>query len=332
MPSDLLRQHPDELAVLTGLAAEHLGINAAFVEKDFWVTEVLRAITVGHTIDDIAGQIHVVDVVFKGGTSLSRVYEITKRFSEDVDVLLSFPSHTTTGARHRVIKAKCAAAQAHLGVDDQHTEVFNSTTGVKRSVRYTYPAQSHSGDITTGVLLELGSRGGTVPVRQHALRSVLATHALEQLGDSSSAWAEYQPVEVIALAPERTLLEKLSHLHSAGRMAAEGDDAQLARAGRHFYDVYQLLTDDSTVAAITTMGPDGIAALCADIDRQSEAGEWVVDVRPDAGYSSGVLYQGDPAITAVAASAFRRSTGLIWGDVPTLDQCLDKVKDFASLL
>ncbi len=332
MPSELLRQHPDELTALTGLAAEHLGIDPAFVEKDFWVTEVLRAVTIEHTVADLDGVEHVVDVVFKGGTSLSRVYGITERFSEDVDVLLSFPVRSSPGARHRVITAKCEAARTHLGLAAQSAHSFNSTTGVKRSVRYTYPAQAHSGEITTGVLLELGSRGGTVPVRQHELRSMLATHALEQLHDSPDEWAEYEPVKVIALAPERTLLEKLSHLHSAGRMATEGDDAQLSRGGRHIYDVYRLLTNDSTVAALNAMGEDGVMALCTDIDQWSEAGDWVVDPRPGGGYASGVLYQGDPTVAAIAASAYQRATGLIWGDVPTLDQCLSKVSEFRGLL
>jgi len=335
VPSELLRQHPDELTVLTGLAAEHLGIDPAFVEKDFWVTEVLRAVTIEHTIADLDGMDHAVDVIFKGGTSLSRVYGITERFSEDVDVLLSFPIRSTPGARHGVIKAKCEAARTHLRLAEQSTRIFNSTTGVKRSVRYTYPAypaQAHSGDITTGVLLELGSRGGTEPVRQRELRSMLAAHALEQLNHSPDEWAEYEPVKVSALAPERTLLEKLSHLHSAGRMAAEGDDTQLSRGGRHLYDVYRLLTDDNTVAALNAMGEDGVLALCTDIAQRSEAGDWVVDPRPGGGYASGVLYHGDPAIAAIAASAYHRAEGLIWGYVPTLDQCLSKVGEFRGLL
>ena len=329
----LLRQHPDELAVLTSITAEHLGIDPAFVEKDFWVTEVLRAVTVEHDIADTGGNRHPVGVVFKGGTSLSRVYGITQRFSEDVDVLLAFPTATTVGARDRVLKAKCEAARAHLDIDSAACSSFDQTRGVKRSMRYTYPAAgAGSAEITTGVLLELGSRGGSEPVRQHQLRSMLATHAIDELQESPVEWEEFAAVAVTALAPERTLFEKLSHLHSAGRMAVQGDDSKLSLAGRHIYDVYRLLVDPSTIAALIDLGPNGVKALCADIDGRSLDAGWAIDPRPDGGYAGGPLYLNDPQVTSAARAAYRRSTGLIWGDVPSLDECLNKVRELQSLL
>lgn len=328
----LLRQHPDELAVLTSITAEYLGIDPAFVEKDFWVTEVLRAVTVEHDIEDTQGTSHPVGVVFKGGTSLSRVYGITQRFSEDVDVLLAFPTATTAGARDRVLKAKCEAARAHLDIDPAACHSFDQTKGVKRSMRYTYPAGAGSAEITTGVLLELGSRGGSEPVRQHQLRSMVATHAIDELQESPVEWEEFASVAVTALAPERTLFEKLSHLHSAGLMAIAGDDSKLSLAGRHIYDVYRLLVDPSTIAALTELGPNGVEALCADIDGRSLDAGWAVDPRPDGGYAAGPLYQNDRQVTATAQAAYRRSSGLIWGPVPDLGECLSKVREFQDLL
>ena len=59
-------------------AAERLSISPTAVEKDYWVSEVLRALS-----RDFAG-----DFVFKGGTSLSKAYKCTQRFSEDIDVLI----------------------------------------------------------------------------------------------------------------------------------------------------------------------------------------------------------------------------------------------------
>jgi hypothetical protein len=52
-----------------------------FVEKDFWVTELLRAVV---SEADGAGAV----AVFKGGTSLSKGYRLIERFSEDVGILL----------------------------------------------------------------------------------------------------------------------------------------------------------------------------------------------------------------------------------------------------
>jgi hypothetical protein len=39
-----LRHHPDDLFALVGATAEHLRLDPAFVEKDFWVTELLRSL------------------------------------------------------------------------------------------------------------------------------------------------------------------------------------------------------------------------------------------------------------------------------------------------
>ena len=58
-------------------AAERLSISPTAVEKDYWVSEVLRVLS-----RDFAG-----DFVFKGGTSLSKGYRLVERFSEDIDIL-----------------------------------------------------------------------------------------------------------------------------------------------------------------------------------------------------------------------------------------------------
>ena len=57
-----LRDRPDNLFALVGATAAARGLPAEFVEKDYWVTELLRSVAA--PIDDAF-------VVFKGGTSLS---------------------------------------------------------------------------------------------------------------------------------------------------------------------------------------------------------------------------------------------------------------------
>src|SRR5580692_504759 len=66
-----------ELFVAT---AQKLGFsNEAIAEKDFWVCWTLRELF--HGIQGIGDYL-----VFKGGTSLSKVYRAINRFSEDVDI------------------------------------------------------------------------------------------------------------------------------------------------------------------------------------------------------------------------------------------------------
>jgi predicted nucleotidyltransferase component of viral defense system len=100
-----LRKSRNELSALIGVTAEALGIGAVFVEKDFWVTEVLRAATATIELEARDGSHHQVNTIFKGGTSLTRVHGLIERFSEDVDLLIGFPSvDASAGAKDRVLK------------------------------------------------------------------------------------------------------------------------------------------------------------------------------------------------------------------------------------
>jgi predicted nucleotidyltransferase component of viral defense system len=74
-------------------AAERLGISATAVEKDYWVSEVLRVLA-----KDFGD-----DFIFKGGTSLSKGYRIIERFSEDVDILV-LPGERGLGTTDKLMK------------------------------------------------------------------------------------------------------------------------------------------------------------------------------------------------------------------------------------
>ncbi|MFT3871457.1 MAG: nucleotidyl transferase AbiEii/AbiGii toxin family protein [Nocardioides sp.] len=85
--TERLRDHPDDLDALVTQTASAGGLPAAYVEKDFWVTEILRAAAIDRTVPMPDGSTSTVTFLFKGGTSLSRVFGIVDRFSEDVDLL-----------------------------------------------------------------------------------------------------------------------------------------------------------------------------------------------------------------------------------------------------
>jgi predicted nucleotidyltransferase component of viral defense system len=74
-------------------ASERLGISATAIEKDYWVSEVLRVLG-----RDFGG-----DFIFKGGTSLSKAYRIVERFSEDIDVLV-LPGDRGRGTTDKMMK------------------------------------------------------------------------------------------------------------------------------------------------------------------------------------------------------------------------------------
>ena len=75
-----LFEHPDFAQAVIG-AVKHFrprGLRESIIEKDYYVTEALRI------IERKAGS----QVIFKGGTSLSKGWNLIQRFSEDIDILL----------------------------------------------------------------------------------------------------------------------------------------------------------------------------------------------------------------------------------------------------
>ena len=78
--TDQLRRRLDDLHALATRTAVARGLPAAYVEKDFWVTEVLRVATDDRVVTMPDGSTAPVTFLFKGGTSLSRVFGIVERF------------------------------------------------------------------------------------------------------------------------------------------------------------------------------------------------------------------------------------------------------------
>ena len=70
----------DERRILTTQVSTKLGLPAQAVEKDWWVTLVLKALF------SLPMRKHF---IFKGGTSLSKGWKLIERFSEDIDIALS---------------------------------------------------------------------------------------------------------------------------------------------------------------------------------------------------------------------------------------------------
>lgn len=70
----------ERLAMLQKTEVEHPGINQVAIEKDWWVTVTLKALFQTECRESL---------LFKGGTSLSKGFNIIERFSEDIDLAIS---------------------------------------------------------------------------------------------------------------------------------------------------------------------------------------------------------------------------------------------------
>ncbi|MBI2708571.1 MAG: nucleotidyl transferase AbiEii/AbiGii toxin family protein [Actinobacteria bacterium] len=254
--------------------AERLDISSTAVEKDYWVSEVLRVLAA--TFPE--------DFIFKGGTSLSKGYGIVERFSEDIDVLV-LPGERGRGTVDKLMKAMGEVAAA--GVGGEASRVGGAESGRHRSFTVSYPARREpTALIATSVLLEMGVRGGPQPHERVVIGCLLG----DALGAAGTDLAEYEdlaPFEVTVLHPGRTLLEKLVHVHElAIQLAADQVRPAPPRSGRHFYDVYQLLGDDRVLALLQDRDQtlDVIASIDA-ITHEFFGGADGVSVRPYAGFT-----------------------------------------------
>ena len=196
--SRLLRSDLDEVDVYVTRIAEATGIPASHIEKDYWVTEVLRGAAA-------ASRTTGCSLVFKGGTSLSKAHHLIQRFSEDVDLIAVLPAGGAK-AKDSALKAFVEGASAAAGLTPE-TDQATTTKGVKRTSVFTYPTVHGSGVLRSGVLMELGTRGGALPQRRLAVQSLITEHA-ESIGLPVD-FHEAEPVSILVLEPVRTLVDKL---------------------------------------------------------------------------------------------------------------------------
>ena len=96
----------DRLAMLQQTEVGHPGVNQVAIEKDWWVTVTLKALFQTDCRDSL---------IFKGGTSLSKGFNIIERFSEDIDLAIShsFFGIEKTGKSQREKLRKMSRAYIH---------------------------------------------------------------------------------------------------------------------------------------------------------------------------------------------------------------------------
>jgi hypothetical protein len=281
----LLRDSSDDLFALCGATADFLGIDIAFVEKDFWVVELLRSVVKPLELEPVNSKPCSARVMFKGGTSLSKAHDLIMRFSEDVDILVAIEGYGEGASDNRVLRPICERVQQDLRLSDDKITVREQTRGIKRNVEYEYPSPLLSSAVQHHVLLEMGVRGGTMPGTQlRKIQSYIADYIAAEGIDAD--YAELASFEVEVIAPVRTLAEKVALLHHAGHLAADGKTESLQKAGRHLYDVDQLLHSAEVVETLSVPGQT-MAVLAADVDAVSQKYHWPFTPRPADGTRPG---------------------------------------------
>jgi hypothetical protein len=256
---------PAERALVFRETAARLNVGSAtIVEKDFWVCWTLQKI---FSIANLPGPL------FKGGTSLSKVYGIIERFSEDVDIVLDRHALGFTGAddpsnvegtnkRNRKLDelaVKCSAI-VHGAVRHELQQSFRAVLGKtgweisedpadtdRQSLLFAYPLGLEEDLYGLGnyirpvVRLEFGCRGDVWPSERRPVQPYIV--------DALPGILTQPNAQVHVLRPERTFWEKATLLHAvfhSGKMPT--------RLSRHYYDLARLYRHEYGQHAIADFG------------------------------------------------------------------------------
>jgi hypothetical protein len=255
MKLEFFNRTPEDQATIIREVAARRDISAVMVEKDFWVSWTLAVLFAHPEFSD--------QLVFKGGTSLSKVFGVIERFSEDIDLSVSpdfvgikeelveeADSRNKRTDRMKQLEAACIEkvrerfapeleriAEESLGKpkngnrwmefqvdDDTHSPV----------ILFHYPSNETTGFeyLLRSVKMEFGSLTDQRPTGKHALRPWIAEEFPELLGDFNC--------ELVALELERSFWEKATILHAEYHRDAAKPIRD--RFSRHYADTAAMAT------------------------------------------------------------------------------------------
>ena len=264
MKLEFFSRTPDDRATVMREVAARRNISAVMVEKDFWVSWTLAALFAHPEFSD--------QLVFKGGTSLSKVFGVIERFSEDIDLSVSpdfvgikeewveeADTRNKRTERMKHLEAACIdkvrerfapelerIAEESLGKpkngnpwmefqvdDDTHSPV----------ILFHYPSSETTGFeyLRRSVKMEFGSLTDQRPAGKHAIRPWVAEEFPRLLNDFQC--------ELVALELERTFWEKATILHA--EYHRDATKPMRDRFSRHYADTAAMATRSEIITALS---------------------------------------------------------------------------------
>lgn len=246
----------EKLTILSNIAEEK-GIKENAVEKDFWVSMVLKAMfSLGYSDN----------LVFKGGTSLSKGWGLIERFSEDCDLAidrkyLGFGEELSKKDRTRLRKKSKEFIENTLSKD---LNVKLEELGLAGKFKINIPEAKESDKdpveffveyesclkdkedyIKERVKIEISCRSMFEPFENVEMRSMIE----DAYPEESFAHPKFSVPTVI---PGRTFLEKVFLLHE--EFNRPGGCTRLDRLTRHMYDIEKMMDRDFAKEAMNDSG------------------------------------------------------------------------------
>ncbi len=218
---------------LLNFSANTLKIRPEFIEKDYWITHALQRMAQNENADK---------VVFKGGTSLSKAYRLTNRFSEDIDIAIVDADSFSKNQLKMLIKRLAK----DMASDLQEIIIPNVTSKGSRFYKAIYQYQNlvglTSSAVKTGqLLIEINTYANPYTYINREISSFLSDYLIAINRNDLIEQYDLNPFSIKVLDIRRTLIEKMVSLL---RFSFETDVVKaLSTKIRHFYDLYYLAND-----------------------------------------------------------------------------------------
>jgi len=244
----------DEQRIIIQQVANKMILPPQAIEKDVWVTALVEIVFSLPFADKL---------VFKGGTSLSKVWNVVERFSEYIDLSID-RQHVGLGGDLTKKQLKNLRKQSSLFVKEEFCNALQNAINKYGLQDYcsievqpdgegdsTYPEprkifiryQSLFGKLdylSSEIVLEIGARALMEPTSKMFVRSFISENSDYDTSVTNS--------EIITIVPEKTFLEKAFLLHEiftgTGSMKAD-------RKSRHLYDLEKMMDKDFAIKALS---------------------------------------------------------------------------------
>ena len=143
-----LHERKEDFAQAIQATSAALGIREVFVEKDYWVCFILKNLSLSE---------YKSQVVFKGGTSLSKAHKVIHRFSEDVDLAIIPNGRTDSQIKPLMKKIESVVAINPLQEVKDHAVESKGSKYRKTVWEYNRVTTGNFGDASQDLMLEINS-------------------------------------------------------------------------------------------------------------------------------------------------------------------------------
>lgn len=201
--------------------SSYLGVKAEIVEKDYFVTLFLKKLT------EI-----MPEIVFKGGTSLSKCYHVIQRFSEDIDLNLQADKKPSESQRKRM-KSAIIQVIEELQFQLMNPEDVRSRREYNRYM-IDYPSSVSADYLKEHLIVETAIYQRAYPTRKMKADSLIYQFLTQNRFDKYVEQYDLHPFELNVQTAERTMIDKIYALADYYLLGTTAEHS------RHIYDIYKL--------------------------------------------------------------------------------------------